>query len=126
MQMAEQFGLPIFTFVNKMDRVGADFDVDGFRHVARYNEEQGCIQMFLESVREQQVSIAERVIDIGAGELLHTENSYKYHPQEFSDLADSSGFEVCRHWTDEQALFSLFLLQARAPQEASSTSRSSK
>ena len=90
----------------------ADFNVDGFRHLARYNEGQGCIQMFLESAEEQTVRLNGAEIRFARGETVHTENSYKYHPHEFEALAAAGGFACRATWTDSAEYFSLLLLQA--------------
>ncbi len=47
-----------------------------------------------------------------AGERLHTENSYKYAPQEFLGLAQGAGFADSRYWTDERGYFAVYLLAA--------------
>ncbi len=47
-----------------------------------------------------------------AGEALHTENSFKYHPAEFEALAAQANFSKVSHWSDPQDLFSVFLLRA--------------
>ena len=94
-------------------RLGADFDIAAFRHEARYDEDRGCLQMFLRSTRAQTVHIGEVAIDFAADERIHTENSFKYHPEEFEALAGRGGFAVDTWWTDEAARFALFLLRGR-------------
>ena len=93
----------------------ADFDVSRFTHVALYNETLGCIQMFLESRVDQSVLIDRTSIDLRAGERIHTENSFKYDPQEFSALAQQAGFRCDTWWTDDQDLFAVFLLVNPGP-----------
>lgn len=93
-------------------RLGADFEPDGFVHEARYNAGLGCIQMFLRSVRQQTVHLGDETLAFEPGELIHTENSFKYHPEEFVALARRGGFEPERVWTDEAERFALFLLAA--------------
>jgi dimethylhistidine N-methyltransferase len=105
-----RFNLNMLANVNR--RLGADFDLDAFAHEARYDEPAGCIRMFLRSRVDQQVSVGGEAIAFAAGERIHTENSYKYDPHEFAGLAARGGFEVERMWTDDDAWFALFLLQA--------------
>ena len=93
------------------DTLGANFALDQFRHVARYNQTLGCIQMFLQSLTDQCVTVAGVQVAFASGELLHTENSFKYHPEEFVALARSAGFEVDHQYTDERAWFGLYLLR---------------
>ncbi|MFW6093256.1 MAG: L-histidine N(alpha)-methyltransferase [Pseudomonadota bacterium] len=93
-------------------RLGADFDLAGFAHEARYNADRGCVQMFLRSRLAQTVRIGDETFTFEAGELVHTENSFKYHPEEFVALAARSGFACDSRWTDEAERFGLFLLRA--------------
>lgn len=104
------FNLNVLAHINR--RLHADFDLDAYQHIARYNEAEGRIEMFLRTTRQQKVTVAGEQIAFAADELLHTENSYKYNPEEFRSLAASAGFIVERHWTDDRAWFSLFLLKA--------------
>lgn len=104
------FNLNVLRHLNQ--RLDADFVIDQFEHDARYNATLGCVQMFLKSLTTQQVTISGQTVTFGSQEELHTENSYKYHPDEFNDLAQRAGFTVKRQWTDEQAWFSLYLLTA--------------
>ena len=100
------------TLVHLNEKLGADFDLDHFEHFSRYNADQGCIQMFLKSTVAQQVNLVGKVISFAEGELLHTENSYKYAKEEFIALAQSAQFECLKSWQDSNQWFSLFLLRA--------------
>ena len=100
------------TLVHLNEKLGADFDVANFEHFSHYNPEQGCIQMFLKSLVAQRVNIADKVFSFAEGELLHTENSYKYAKQEFITLAQSAQFDCLQSWQDANEWFSLFLLRA--------------
>ena len=102
------FNLNVLHHIN--EELDADFDVAAYEHFARYNSDAGCIQMFLRANSSQDVSVAGERVTIAAGETLHTENSYKYHPEEFVALASSAGFDVAAAYTDERDWFSLFLL----------------
>jgi len=91
--------------------LGADFDLDHFRHVARWNNSRSRIEMHLESMIEQQVSIAALDLEIGfrRGETIHTENSYKYTPTTVRKLLTNSGFVPAEQWHDDQMWFGVFL-----------------
>ena len=104
------FNLNVLRHLN--DVLGADFDPGAFRHRAGYNERNGCIQMFLESRREQAVRLNGATVRFARGEILHTENSYKYDLDEFLALAAASGFACRASWTDAKDYFSLILLRA--------------
>lgn len=86
--------------------LGADFDIDNFRHEATYNSELGRIEMHLFSETEQQVHLNGTTIQLHEGESIHTENSYKYTLKEFEALV-SDWFEVKNVWTDKDQLFSI-------------------
>ena len=64
--------------------------------------------MHLEALCDQQVNIAGRVRQFGAGERIHTENSYKYAPAEFEALLRRARFAHIRLWQDGEKQFSVF------------------
>lgn len=104
------FNLNVLTHLNR--ELEGNFDIAGFAHRAIYNEEIGSIQMFLESLVDQQVELAGEHIEFAANEQIHTENSYKYDPAQFAKLAAGAGWKEELHLTDPQNYFSVFLLQA--------------
>jgi L-histidine N-alpha-methyltransferase len=93
----------------------ADFDPRGFRHVAVYNEAAGRVEIYIESRRAQVVSLPKLDLQVSfdAGERVHTENSYKYDPEELDALAAHTGFACTRRWTDAAGRFSSNLFVAR-------------
>lgn len=93
--------------------LGAEIDPDRFRHRAFFNEEEGRIEMHLESLADQTITLAGKRIPFEKGETLHTENSYKYDAAEFTALARRAGFESAALWTDENNYFSLHWLRVR-------------
>ena len=86
-----------------------------FRHRAFYNEALGRIEIYIESLLNQRVRIEklDMEIEFAAGELIHTENSYKYDMGGIRGLAAQTGFELSRTWTDSQERFSSNLLLAK-------------
>jgi dimethylhistidine N-methyltransferase len=94
----------------------ADFDLRAFRHVARYDEEHGRIELYLESRCAQVVRLRalDRAVEFAAGELLHTENSYKYDLAELDELASRTGFARTQTWLDKGEQFSSNLFVAAA------------
>lgn len=108
--VTEAFNLNALTHLNRI--LPADFDTRCFRHRAFYNTEAHRIEMHLESLRDQAVRCADTVIDFRSGETIHSENSYKYTNDDFSDLARQTGFKVKADWSDAQSLFSVFYCQA--------------
>lgn len=85
----------------------ADFNPDLFEHHAFYNEELGRIEMHLVSKINQTVTVAGEQVEFMEGETIHTENSYKYSPEEFIDLA-SDRYQFLKIWSDEKELFSVY------------------
>jgi uncharacterized SAM-dependent methyltransferase len=85
-----------------------------FRHRAFYNEAAGRIEIYIESLFNQRVRIEKLDLEIefAAGELIHTENSYKYDIAGIRQLAEQTGFELSRTWLDSQERFSSNLLLA--------------
>jgi len=104
-----RFNLNLLVHLNR--RYAGDFDVENFAHRASYNEAKGCIQMFLESRSEQTITLAGERFEFAVGERIHTENSFKYAPDEFAQLASRAGFSVTFTWVDERRWFGVFLLE---------------
>ncbi|MGD8619520.1 MAG: L-histidine N(alpha)-methyltransferase [Gammaproteobacteria bacterium] len=108
-QLTAAFNLNLLTRINR--EAGADFDITRFAHRAFYNEVEGRIEMHLASTCDQQVHIDGQCIGFGAGETIHTENSYKYSVEEFQELGMEAGYEAERVWTDPDELFSVHCLR---------------
>ncbi|MBD3880681.1 L-histidine N(alpha)-methyltransferase [Phormidium tenue FACHB-886] len=89
--------------------LGTDFNLANFRYRAIYNP-AGRIEMDLVSLKDQVIHLGDVEIPFRAGEILRTENSYKYTIVEFQDLAAKAGFCTKAVWTDPQELFSLHYL----------------
>ncbi len=107
-----RFNLNVLARMNR--ELGANFDLDAFRHYAFYEPSKGRIEMHLVSMREQTVTVAEHDFAFQEGESIHTEISCKYTAKEFQALARQVGFSARQVWTDSQRLFSLHYLVARA------------
>lgn len=91
---------------------GANFDLDSFRHRAVWNEDEGRIEMHLESLRSQTAVVDGTSIDFAEGETIHTENSYKHTIAGFQALAQSAGWTPVEAWTDDDGLVSMHVLRA--------------
>jgi dimethylhistidine N-methyltransferase len=110
------FNFNILHHIN--DVLGTQFNVEYFEHKAIYSEEKSRIEMHLVSTMDQIVNIsdsknsgaASKNITFQAGESIHTENSYKYSKQSFTDLVEGAGFEVREFWTDDKNYFGMFYL----------------
>jgi L-histidine Nalpha-methyltransferase len=92
-------------------KIGADFDLDAFEHLAVWVEDMSRIEMHLVSRADQQVHIGDQTVAIRRGEHLHTEYCHKYTLESFAELAASAGFKVSRVWMDPEQKFSVQLLE---------------
>ena len=104
------FNLNLLARLNR--EAGADFDLAGFRHEARWNTVQERVEMHLVSTRVQQVRLGGQRIVFAEGESIHTENSHKYRPERLRQLAEAGGWRDLALWTDPAGLFSVWLLEA--------------
>ncbi|MDO8843723.1 MAG: L-histidine N(alpha)-methyltransferase [Methylicorpusculum sp.] len=105
-----EFNRNLLTRIN--NELDGHFDLDRFEHRAFYNDQRGRIEMHLVSREEQQVSISGQDFRFIKGETIHTENSYKYSPDEFMTLANAGGFKLLKLWSDDNHLFSIYFLVA--------------
>ena len=106
--VTEKFNLNILCHLNR--EFSGDFNPGGFSHLAEYNTQEGCIQMFLKSKSDQVVNLAGHEIYLSEGETIHTENSHKYSLAEFHEMADAAGFVQHRCWCDARNWFAVFYL----------------
>jgi len=100
-----EFNLNVLARLN--NEFGADFVPGRFRHRAVYNQAEGRIEMYLDSLADQVVCIGGERIAFARGEALLTEHSHKYTLEGFAAMADQAGFRVAKVWTDADALFSV-------------------
>jgi L-histidine Nalpha-methyltransferase len=105
-----RFNLNLLARINQ--ELGGQFDLTQFRHRALYNEPTGRVEIYLDSLRAQCVGIEGLDLEIPfrAGEPIHTENSYKYSPDEIAELVEAADLEVQRQWFDADRRFSVNLL----------------
>ena len=104
-----RFNLNMLARLNR--ELGADFDLGSFAHRAVWNEVDSRIEMHLESLTAQSVSIPTLDLEVAfhAGETIHTENSYKYGPSQPEDLLYAAGFVPEATWTDANEWFAVCL-----------------
>ncbi|ADO76092.1 L-histidine N(alpha)-methyltransferase [Stigmatella aurantiaca] len=91
--------------------LGANFDVNAFAHLAPFDEEQGWIEMRLISQRPQWVHLPalRRSAHFDAGEVLRTEVSCKFRPQQVESELFAAGLHLAAGWTDRARDFALSL-----------------
>lgn len=113
--------------------LGGHFNLGAFRHLAQWNAAASRMEMYLESLRDQRVTIDRlgRSFLFGRGERIHTENSYKYTIESARELLRGGGFDVRCTWTDPGSMadagpvcpsrFSLHLASAGRMREDAAT-----
>lgn len=100
------FNLNVLNHVNKL--LDCNIDVAHFEHVAFYNEEHCRIEMHLECKVEHQCSVENIAqVSFSESERIHTEYSYKYTIESFSQLAAQAGLRLVDFWVDEDKFFSI-------------------
>ena len=104
------FNLNMLAHLNR--EIGCNFELENFSHRAVWNERESRIEMHLVSARAQTVLMADTAIAFGAGETIHTENSYKHPVSDLSRMAQAAGWQSESVWTDSDNLFSIHLLKA--------------
>jgi dimethylhistidine N-methyltransferase len=100
------FNRNVLQHVNRL--LGADFHPDAFAHRGFYNEAAGRVEMHLEATSPQTVRLDGVPRHFAAGERIHTENSYKYTPGEFTALLQEAGFRRVTCWQDANRDFAVF------------------
>jgi L-histidine N-alpha-methyltransferase len=97
--------------------LGGRFDLDRFRHVARWNDAASRVEMHLESLERHDVAIdaLELRVHFDAGETIHTESSIKYDLARVERLLARGGFALDTTYFDDARAFAVHLARA-APQ----------
>lgn len=101
------FNLNLLERINR--ELGADFELEQFEHVARWDENAGRVEMHLRARSAQLVRLDEHAWKFEPGETIHTENSHKWSVDDFAALAASAGLSLEQVWTDDDELFSVHL-----------------
>jgi L-histidine N-alpha-methyltransferase len=107
-----EFNRNVLRVLNR--ELGADFDVDRFRHVARWNADDERIEMWLRSAGVQTVTVPALglTVPFGDGEEMRTEISSKFRPEGVAAELARAGFELRCWWTDGAGDFGLSLSAA--------------
>lgn len=103
------FNRNVLTVVNR--ELDADFDLDAFDHVARWNPDEERIEMWLRSTADQRVRIAQLdlTIEFAAGEEMLTEVSCKFRPEGVEAELAAAGLRRTHWWSDGAGDFGLSL-----------------
>jgi L-histidine Nalpha-methyltransferase len=104
-----QFNRNVLAVINR--ELDADFDVDAYRHVARWNADDERMEMWLRAESAQRVRIAalDLTVEFAAGEEILTEVSCKFRADAVADELARAGLRPTRWWTDDAGDFGLSL-----------------
>jgi L-histidine N-alpha-methyltransferase len=96
------------------DRLGADFDLAAFEHVAFWDPENLFMDIRLRSLARQVVNFRglDLAIAFDRGEEMRTEISTKFARDGLSGIYAEAGLELTDWWTDSDGLFALSLARA--------------
>ncbi|MEM9260645.1 MAG: L-histidine N(alpha)-methyltransferase [Bacteroidota bacterium] len=99
------FNLNLLQRINR--ELGANFDLDGWRHWETYDPATGAARSYLVAQGQQVVRIADldRTIAFEPYEAISVEISQKYSRGEISSLARVSGYHFLQNLEDERAWF---------------------
>jgi L-histidine N-alpha-methyltransferase len=104
-----RFNVNVLAVLNR--DLGANFDLQRFQHVARFDRDQEWIEMVLRSTDDQVVTLADLDLQVSfaAGEEMRTEISAKFRRSGLEAEMQAAGLELARWWTDEAGDFALSL-----------------
>ena len=104
-----RFNKNVLAVVNR--ELSANFDLDAFDHVARWNADEERIEMWLRASNPQHVRVGalDLTVDFAAGEEMLTEVSCKFRPDGVDAELAAAGLRRTHWWTDEAGDFGLSL-----------------
>jgi L-histidine N-alpha-methyltransferase len=107
-----EFNKNVLAVLNR--QLGADFDLDAFEHVARWDPENLWMDIRLRSLANQVVDFRalDLLVPFGAGEEMRTEISTKFLRQGLEGIYHEAGLELTDWWTDRDGLYALSLARA--------------
>ena len=107
-----KFNKNVLSVLNR--ELGADFDVDSFEHVARWDPENLWVDIRLRSQANQVVNVSalEMLVPFEAGEEMRTEISTKFLRPGLEGIYAEAGLELTDWWTDPEGLYALSLARA--------------
>ena len=97
------FNLNALLHINRL--LGSNFVLSDWEHYAIFNESQSRIEMYLRAVRDIEIVWPTGKLALKAGQMIHTENSYKYTKASFTSMLLDAGFKKTTSWTDDKGYF---------------------
>jgi L-histidine Nalpha-methyltransferase len=107
-----EFNKNVLRVLNR--ELGADFDLDAFEHVARYDAEEARMDIRLRSLADQTIRLADLDLDVdfAAGEEMRTEISSKFTRERLEAIYGEAGLEMSGWFTDRDGDYALSLARA--------------
>jgi L-histidine N-alpha-methyltransferase len=107
-----EFNRNVLRVLNR--ELGADFEVDAFRHVAHWDAEHEWIEMRLRAEKPMTVRLPalDLTVQFAEGEELRTEISAKFRREGVDRELTAAGFAPRYWWTDPQGRFAQSLAEA--------------
>ena len=103
-------------FLARLNReLGAHFELERFRHVALWNDDEARVELYLESTVAQAVAIDAlgQTVSLGAGERILVELAAKYDNRRIERLLQASGFAPIRAFHDPERSFAVQVAHAQ-------------
>jgi L-histidine Nalpha-methyltransferase len=109
-----EFNKNVLEVLNR--QLGADFDLDAFEHVARYDAEAERMDIRLRSLADQDVRLdgLDLEISFSAGEEMRTEISTKFTRERLESVYEGAGMELRGWFTDAAGDYALSLARVVA------------
>lgn len=106
------FSLNVLARLNR--EYDADFDLDAFRHAARWHADAQNIEISLQSLVDQQVTIGAlgREVRFRAGEHVHLETCAKYDQGRVDGILTAAGFRPSAQFRDETGRYAVHVAVA--------------
>jgi L-histidine N-alpha-methyltransferase len=104
-----EFNRNVLEVLNR--ELGADFDLDAFEHVARYDTEAERMDIRLRSLADQEIRVDGLDLDVSfaAGEEMRTEISTKFTRERLESVYAGAGLEMSGWFTDAAGDYALSL-----------------
>lgn len=108
-----EFNKNVLRVLNR--RLGGNFDLDAFEHVARFDHDDEWMDLRLRSLADQDVHLRELDLDLhfAAGEEMRTEISAKFRRNGVEEELAAVGLDLVEWWTDERGDYALSLSRVR-------------
>ncbi len=108
-----EFNKNVLEVLNR--ELGADFDLDSFEHVARYDDEEARMDIRLRSLVDQTVRVEELGLRVAfvAGEEMRTEISSKFTRERLERVYSDAGLAMSGWFTDTGGDYALSLAAPR-------------